>query len=71
VQGEKLDFEAKRPLFERLVRYSFVTPIQGRDGREQYRIHGLLRRLLYEHDDRLVREAERAMEEYYRGKGEI
>ncbi len=64
--GEKLHFKAEMPRFNRLTEYSFVTRIQQGEGRGLYRIHGLLRRLLYEHDDKLVREADEAMEAYYR-----
>jgi tetratricopeptide (TPR) repeat protein len=68
--GEKLHFQTEMPRFKRLTEYSFVTRIQQGDGREAYRIHGLLRRLFYEQGDELIRAADGVMEEYYQGLSE-
>ena len=68
--GEKLHFQTEMPRFKRLTEYSFVTQLQQGEGREAYRIHGLLRRLFYEQGDELIRAADGVMEEYYRERVE-
>lgn len=67
--GEELNFTATSPSFDVLVRYSFVWGTERR-GEGYYRIHDLVRRLLRDRADALVRRADEALEETYRVRAE-
>jgi tetratricopeptide (TPR) repeat protein len=60
--GEELGFAASRAGFGVLTGFSFVRRID----RDRYRVHDLLRRLQADEGDELGREANAAMERYYR-----
>lgn len=62
--GGALHFEASDARFDLLTQFSFVW--QAGDGTQaRYRIHDLLRRLLRERDDNVVRRADEALKSYY------
>jgi tetratricopeptide (TPR) repeat protein len=60
-----LKFHASGPSFDVLTQFSFVWR-SGRHERGGYRIHDLLRRLLYERNDELTRQADQSLQAYFR-----
>ncbi|MGB0387876.1 MAG: tetratricopeptide repeat protein [Ardenticatenaceae bacterium] len=67
--GQALYFQATQPAFEILTQFSFVWRDERR-GQGWYRIHDLLRRLLRERDESVVRQADDVLERYYRQRTE-
>lgn len=71
--GQALNFQATKPAFDGLTRFSFVwrTERRGELLRRNgwYRIHDLLRRLIRERDEEVVRQADEVLEGYYRERG--
>lgn len=63
--GRALNFNATEPGFNTLIEFSFVWRSARQDERG-YRIHELLRRLLYERGDQTTLRAHEALEAYYR-----
>ncbi len=63
--GRVLNFHATEPGFNTLIEFSFVWR-SARQDEGWYRIHDLLRRLLYEHGDQTTLRAHEALEAYYR-----
>jgi tetratricopeptide (TPR) repeat protein len=72
--GRGLHFQATKPAFDELTRFSFVWRAERRGELPRpegwYRIHDLLRRLIRERDEEVVRQADQVLEGYYRERGE-
>lgn len=67
--GEQLSFAATVPSFDVLTRYSFVWGTERR-GEGWYRIHDLVRRVLRDRADTLVRRVDETLEGLYRTRAE-
>jgi len=68
--GEALHFQATKPDFLILKRFSFVW--ESDKGKDWFRIHELIRKLDYDEDSRETkRQAHEFLEQYYREQGNI
>ena len=67
--GKEVPFNATEPTFKSLIEFSFVWRSE-QNGVEIYRIHELLRRLLFEQKDEATRKADEALFKYYQEQGE-
>jgi hypothetical protein len=68
--SESLRFYATSASFRILTRFSFVwSDVQGREN--WYRIHDLIRRLDYQEDNPITRNAHQVLEQYYRQRGDV
>jgi tetratricopeptide (TPR) repeat protein len=67
--GRALKFRTTESDFNTLIQFSFVWR-SARQDEGWYRIHDLLRRLLYEQGDQITLRAHEALEMYYRGLAE-
>lgn len=67
--GKELNFLATEPAFNSLIEFSFVWRSE-QNGIEVYRIHDILRRVLFEQGNEVTRKADRALFEYYKEQGD-
>lgn len=67
--GKELNFLATEPAFNSLIEFSFVWRSE-QNGVEVYRIHELLRRLLFEQGNKVTRKADKALFKYYQQRGD-
>jgi tetratricopeptide (TPR) repeat protein len=68
--GQALNFLATNAQFEVLIRFSFVWRIENSAQQSGYRVHDLLRKVLYQRRDPLHMMAHEALEAYYVQLGE-